>query len=428
MSLRTPTIPWIAAATALLAAVAWQVVDLRDRTARELHRHEHHALALLSATEAIVVRECRGGRAQADELRAALDRARAAFELRAVALRRPDGTLLAESGDAPSAPDPRLAFAKTFEPLRPQSRSGGAFGGPPWSGGATRPADARTIELPDALELSLVLHSAPLDEALADLRGRAALTTAALAVAVLLVAGSFWLRGRSIALRSDLAASRAQLEGLSTLGRLGAGLAHETRNPLGVVRGFAERLADGRIPAAEIPAAARAIVDETDRTLARLDEFLLLSRPAELRRAPVEVSALFDELSLLLRPDLDDRRAHLELRCRAGRLDADRDQLRRLLMNLLLNAIQAARPGGRVTLGCESAPAGRHRIVVEDDGPGVPPELRASLFEPYVTGRPGGTGLGLAICRRIALDHGFGLRYEPVAPHGTRMVLEVPAP
>jgi two-component system nitrogen regulation sensor histidine kinase GlnL len=65
------------------------------------------------------------------------------------------------------------------------------------------------------------------------------------------------------------------------------------------------------------------------------------------------------------------------------------------------------------------------RIEVGDEGLGVPPELRDTLFEPYVSGRPGGTGLGLSIARRIALDHGFELRYESNHPRGTLLLVEV---
>jgi signal transduction histidine kinase len=98
-----------------------------------------------------------------------------------------------------------------------------------------------------------------------------------------------------------------------------------------------------------------------------------------------------------------------------------------MLLNLLLNAIAAIEEGGRITLRSESSSTGTGlRIVVQDDGCGVPDSLRDSLFEPYVTGREGGTGLGLAICRRIAIDHGFTLDFEDAPCGGTRMVITVP--
>jgi signal transduction histidine kinase len=245
--------------------------------------------------------------------------------------------------------------------------------------------------------------------------------TAAFLLAVLAVG----MRLRAAALRERLAASREQLRALAYLGRLGAGLVHETKNPLGVVRGFAERLDTVDLPEPERRKAVRAIISETDRAVSRLDEFLLLSRPSELRKTEVDLAGLCAELAELLGPDLDARGAGLELASVSGVLTADREQVRRLLMNLLLNAVAALDDGGRVEVRTEPSRAGT-RLLIEDNGRGVPAELRESIFEPYVTGRSGGTGLGLSIARRIALDHEWRLSYEPREGGGSRFALEIP--
>jgi signal transduction histidine kinase len=404
-----------AAGIGLLGVGLWQHFDYQAHRASHLAQHVQHGRALLDAAEAVAIRECRGGRAHPEELALALDETRAAFDLAWLALRSPDGREIAASGTPLGPPDPLHHFEKEFATLQPSPGGRGPFR-PGGSGGA--------ITLPPRLLLALATDPAPLRARLAEARSHALVASAALGAAILLVAGLVLMRIRGADLRADLARSEARLAGLDTLRRLGAGLAHETRNPLGAVRGQAERLARGIHDPAEVQRAARAIVEEADRTVARLEEFMLLSRPAALRRGPVAVGGLFDELRLLLEPDLDSAGATLHLACEGATLDADREQLRRLLMNLLLNAIQAVAPGGQVVLRCERQ-GGTVRLVVEDDGPGIPEALRETLFEPYVSGRPGGTGLGLSIAQRIANDHGFTLRHEPREPRGTRMVLEV---
>lgn len=407
---------WLPALVAMVAAGAWQYLEFRSQQRAHLAEHRDHGQALLSAVEGVALRECHGGRFVPEELGAALQEAAQRLRLQWVAIGTRAGQVVASAGAPPAAVDPRLQFDKIFEPRRPHPLGRG----PRWR----QAAEAQ--ELPaDGLHLQLVLPAAALEARLAGLAPRAALTTAALATAIALLAGAFWQRTRAAELLAALSATGERVAGLETLRRLGAGLVHETRNPLGVVRGFAERIAQGQLRDAELARTARAIVDETDRTVARLDEFLLLSRPAALRRAPVPVRELFAELAALIRPDLQAAHAQLEVAADDVSLHADRDQLRRLFLNLLLNAVAALSPGGVVTLRA-TARKEHLELGVEDDGAGVPEALRTTLFEPYVSGRPGGTGLGLAIARRIADDHGFVLRYEPRQPAGTRMVLEVP--
>ena len=208
-------------------------------------------------------------------------------------------------------------------------------------------------------------------------------------------------------LEASLETSRERVRALEYLGRIGAGLAHETRNPLSVVRGHAQRMREKAEDEPAVRRAAAAIEEETDRTLARLDEFLMLSRPAPLRSERLDLRELLDGLAELLVPDLESKHALLEVRGGPVTVNADRDQTRRLFLNLLLNAVQAIGDGGRIVAAIEAT-----RVRILDDGPGVPEEIRESLFEPYVSGRVGGTGLGLALARQVAGAHGWTLRHE----------------
>ncbi len=416
MRRRLGLLPTLITLAAIAAAFGWQHLDLRQRSERHRAAYREHGEALWKAVEGVVAREFRGGQFDPRSLASALAECLTRFDLRWIAIEDEAGNLHGSAGHLPERAEPDCWFEHAFVPLRPLGR------------GPRRPADAGFL-LPtptEALTLQVALRPEVLAADLAADRRRAITTSAALALVITLLAAGIVLRTRRAALQAELASNRRHLEGLETLRRLGAGLVHETKNPLGVVRGFAERIVDGRLAAADLTRAARAIVEETDRTVARLDEFLLLSRPARLRRVTVPLPALCRELATLLRSDFEAVGANLVVRAEDVAIEADRDQLRRLLMNLLLNAAQAVGEGTTVELVVERTPD-HTRIVVADDGPGVPEALRETLFLPYVSGRPGGTGLGLAIARRIALDHGFDLRHEPVVPHGARMVLEVPA-
>jgi two-component system, NtrC family, sensor kinase len=103
--------------------------------------------------------------------------------------------------------------------------------------------------------------------------------------------------------------------------------------------------------------------------------------------------------------------------------------LQQILVNLLVNALQAIGDQGRVTVTTGAAASGRVQVAVSDTGPGVPPELQGRIFEPFFTTKPEGqgTGLGLSICYRIAEEHGGSIHYEPAPGGGASFVVEIPA-
>jgi len=237
----------------------------------------------------------------------------------------------------------------------------------------------------------------------------------------------FQSRMRAADLHARLAAKTEQVRSLEFLGRLGAGLAHETKNPLGSVRGFAELLLRKELTGEDVREAAGRIVDETDRIVTRLDEFMLLSRPVRPRMAVFPLKDLLEDLAGLVRLELAGKEARLEVKGDGVVVKADREQVRRLFMNLLVNAAEAVDQGGRIEVEIHGDEERKVRVVVEDDGVGIPEALRDTMFEPYVTGKAEGTGLGLAIARRIAAEHGWQIRYEPGRNKGTRIIVEGPA-
>lgn len=409
----------IAFALGLIAVWSWQWIDYGIH--REEHRAEfqRHGQAMLSTAELAVYRECRGGLYDLAELTASLEEVRERTGSWGIELLDSGGATIARVGSfEESAPGAHL-FEDELD--APTPRGGGGRG----RGRQRLGASGMTTLAPGKLVVGILHPRDELDQKLAADRRRFGITGASLSLALALLAMALFMRLRSIQLAARLEGANERVRALEYLGRLGAGLAHETRNPLGIVRGHAQRIADGAVSAEEGGRIARTILDETDRTLTRLDEFLLLSRPAEPDRTRFAVRPLVEELVELVAPDAQDCGAAITIHGDDFELEADRDHTRRLLLNLLLNALQALDAPGAVRVELGRQP-GRSLIRVVDEGPGIPEEIRETLFEPYVTRRAGGTGLGLSIARRIAEEHGWRLRFEDRQPRGTAMIVEVP--
>ena len=213
---------------------------------------------------------------------------------------------------------------------------------------------------------------------------------------------------------------------LRELSQAAAGLAHETRNPLGLIRGWTQRLADGQKENSERGPHAGAVIEECDRVTARINQFLAFARPCEPEITSVDIHEIVGELAVILQPDLEAK--DLTLECDESATDqqirADRELLRQALFNLAQNAIVFAPEVDRVTIGMQAEQGGRYRIEVADRGPGVSEDAVRSLFTPYYTTRPDGTGLGLAIVRRIAAAHGWEASYRPRQGGGAVFSLE----
>jgi signal transduction histidine kinase len=201
-----------------------------------------------------------------------------------------------------------------------------------------------------------------------------------------------------------LEASQARLvqaEKLASIGRMAAGLAHEVRNPLGVIRSSAsllqEDLPDPDSEAAEVCTFIR---DEVDRLDGFITAILDFSRPVEITRVPVSLRETVDRALRLAELHLDGVTVAV-----TGSEDAmaegDPDLLVQVVLGLLVNAGEALDHRGEVQIRVSEG-----RVEVEDDGPGVPNDLGDALFEPFVTSKSRGTGLGLAMGLRIAQAHG----------------------
>ena len=215
------------------------------------------------------------------------------------------------------------------------------------------------------------------------------------------------------------------VERLAEIGTITSAVAHEVRNPLGVIAAQAKLLERAGAPAASV-ASLRAQVERARRFV---DDLLRYGQPRPLDVRDVEVAAIVDAAVSSVRGAMADA-APITVSVAPGlRIEADRAALVDVLVALVHTAAIAAgeRPGASVRVTA-SADGGDVELAVEDDGPGVPPELAATLFAPFVTGRGRdhrhpGTGLGLAIARRVIERHGGSLTHERPAGGGARFVI-----
>ncbi|MDC0669728.1 sensor histidine kinase [Nannocystis radixulma] len=201
----------------------------------------------------------------------------------------------------------------------------------------------------------------------------------------------------------------AHSEKLAAIGRLAAGVAHEVRNPLGVIRSSAALVLEDMPEGTDNHQAARFIVEEVDRLNAVVTALLDYARPLAPRRQAVELVDLVAAVEPLVRDALRPKRGRLAAAEGDGSaLRGDPDLLAQLVYGLALNAAQAIGDGGCIELRLRRR-GEAVELLVRDDGPGVTPEHAARLFEPFFTTKKTGTGLGLATAARIAEAHGGAL-------------------
>jgi signal transduction histidine kinase len=197
-----------------------------------------------------------------------------------------------------------------------------------------------------------------------------------------------------------------------------AGLAHETRNPLNIVRGLAQMVSRRDDASPEIKDKSRQMIEETDRVTAQLNEFINYSRPREVRRAATSLNSVVAEVVRALNFDLEEKKVKLQTIADPLTIEADEQLLRQALFNLVLNAIQAVPEYGEIQIRAGKQNNNGAFVEIADNGPGVEPENRTEIFKPYFTTHAEGTGLGLAVVQQIVLAHGWEITCQPNQPAG----------
>lgn len=227
-------------------------------------------------------------------------------------------------------------------------------------------------------------------------------------------------------------------ERLEAVAELSASLAHEIKNPLSSIRSSVEQLFRGSRGNADERFLSQLVLRESDRLSRILSEFLDFSRVRVTRHRPLDLGAVAQAAVDVVRVHPDCRSgAEIVVNRAAAVVEGDEDLIHRVVQNLVLNAVQAGGATSRVTVEVRTAaltelPRGVRLespvlLRVQDNGPGIPDELRERLFDPFVTGRVGGTGLGLAIVQRAVQAHRGLVFVDSEAGRGTTFTVVFPA-
>ncbi|WP_419806798.1 two-component system sensor histidine kinase NtrB [Terriglobus sp.] len=214
-------------------------------------------------------------------------------------------------------------------------------------------------------------------------------------------------------------------ERLTAAGQLSASLAHEIRNPLASISGAAGILSRGQASPQSQAECLEILTKESQRLNKLLTNFLHFARPRLPRMQTIAAEELLRSVTMLAQHAAAERKVAVALHAGASTLRCDPEQIMQLLLNLLLNAIQASPEGGTVDVRGMARDA-RYRVEVRDKGEGISPAAADRIFEPFFTTKPNGTGLGLAIASTIAAQHSAVLACMPGTSRGTTFVLDLP--
>ncbi|MEW6671247.1 MAG: ATP-binding protein [Thermodesulfobacteriota bacterium] len=228
------------------------------------------------------------------------------------------------------------------------------------------------------------------------------------------------------ALRKEIARNQR----LATVGRLAAGVAHEIRNPLSSIKGFATYFKERYQDAPEDLHIANIMIQEVDRLNRVVGQLLEFARPIAVSKRPLNLKTFVaDSLKLVERQAGEKNiRIQANLAEPAGTVPIDPDKMNQVLLNLYLNAIESMSDGGgslSVTLAAEG-PARQVVIRVADTGCGIREQDLGHIFDPYFTTKPAGTGLGLAIAQKIIEGHGGVIRVDSKSGTGTTVTIVLP--
>lgn len=230
---------------------------------------------------------------------------------------------------------------------------------------------------------------------------------------------------------TDLRRAEAQLirtERLAALGQLAAGIAHEIRNPLTSINILIHSFTEGFPPEDARSEDLRVIEEEIHRLNEIVDQFLRFARPSPPLLEKADVSPVFEETLQLLRPQIERQRISVvnDLHLLPS-APIDKEQMKQVILNLLLNALQAMPSGGQLTLRGEVSDDSRWlKLFVRDSGIGIPPEDINKLFDPFFSTREGGIGLGLSIAHRIIDQHHGKIEVESDTGKGTLFTIWLP--
>jgi two-component system sensor histidine kinase HydH len=217
---------------------------------------------------------------------------------------------------------------------------------------------------------------------------------------------------------------------LASVGRLAAGVAHEIRNPLSSIKGFATYFRERYREVPEDKQTAEIMIQEVERLNRVVGQLLEFARPMSVERRPTVARSWVQHSLRMVESQIQEKGIRVETRIQEElpRLVVDPDRLQQAMLNLYLNGIEAMERGGTLTVSIQRMAGDRQgvEIFVSDTGKGIGEEDLSHIFDPYFTTKSSGTGLGLAIVHKVVESHGGEVRAESEKGKGTKVLLSLP--
>ncbi len=226
-------------------------------------------------------------------------------------------------------------------------------------------------------------------------------------------------------LRGEIERSRR----LASIGRLAAGVAHEIRNPLSSIKGFATYFKERYQDVPRDQQTATIMIQEVDRLNRVVSQLLEFARPVTIKPQPTNLSAFIDDSSKLIEAQAAEKgiAVTVDNSCRVDEVMTDTDRLNQVLLNIYLNAIESMDNGGALKIEVSSTnQSGDFELQISDTGGGISPQDLLKIFDPYYTTKSSGTGLGLAIAHNIVQAMGGKIEVVSVPDNGTSFKIQIP--
>lgn len=226
---------------------------------------------------------------------------------------------------------------------------------------------------------------------------------------------------------------RLQLERsqkMSLVGQIAAGMAHEIKNPLASIKGAVEILSDESTAASERDEFRGIVFKEIRRVNSSLTDFLEFARPSETKFSQVDLSGLVRSCLKQVEPQAQKNKVRLSGKVAESIVvEADAEKIHQVLLNLIINAIDASSADAEVLVVLAgSEPGSMVNMTIDDSGPGIPAGDLSRVFEPFFTTKSSGTGLGLAIAKNIVESHGGSIEIENRSSGGVQARVVLPLP
>jgi len=227
--------------------------------------------------------------------------------------------------------------------------------------------------------------------------------------------------------RTELEERLREATALARLGEMAAVIAHEVKNPLAAVRGAVQVIGSRLPPSTGDAAIVKEVIARIDGLNDLIQDLLVFARPPAPRPSRIDLIALLKSVSELLTRDPAFSDLRIEITGDVPPVNGDATLLTIAFQNLLINSAQAMQGRGVVRVTTTAAD-GWHHVEIADTGPGIPPEIRASLFRPFKTTKARGTGLGMATAKRLAELHNGRIEVTCPDQGGTIATIHLPSP